>query len=1129
MKDSEKILRDTLCLKIPGEGKKNYSVMAGAGGGKTTMLSERISRQILEGTPIDRFLIITYTNAAAVELRDKITRKLRKVITDGAIGNTEMNNAKAALNSIELIQISTIHAFLLKVLKKYSFESGVVAEVTMLDDSDDLARKKTFFDDWFRDHFDEIQKYSKDWIVTDQYGYERDCCREVFENMFCDIASVREKIMDEKADHSADLQNYATEYVNTWLKVLDKFDKKLQLYRPLNIDGKTPRALPDHTTILCSNIETVVQKSQKTTIFSVDDARMISKALSLIYEVVSGKKESFYRGTESTVLVPYYPDYPDWELEWNFEKYYTEYYLPAEKANKVVAYVKQMQEAYQKQTDNETKVISNDDILFRAEKLLTAHEDILDKLRNSYDKIYVDEFQDTTDLQTRIVRLLSEKPGTSLENNDLSPDKLLFVGDPKQSIYRFTGAEKALYDKTDRMMKELPDPIAESVELETNFRSNSDIVNWVNLHFKDLIDGYSEMDSSRDVTDRSTLYGVFCYDQPAMTAPLRHDDEVVAEVDLVKKFVSGGNIEVINDKNEPEVRPIQYSDIMIICKNAFNLSKYVNRFAEEGIPVNVQGKFQIYDDVVVRNFQLLMEYFANPKSEKNAYTAAQIVSGTDVTGADVDDLKRIKKELRSLYGDLKKQGMDSAALVQYLLRHEELFVPKNEDWSKEKVRSYRIRLHQMTETCLRENAGGIRELAERMKKYVSGNVKREIPLESNENAIRLMNVHQSKGLTGQIVIIADRSSNEECRFSGFKSNGQYYPSACYKEKGYMPKDKYTPAYGYDINLIRQAYREEREEAVRLEYVAATRAASALIFMPVSSQRNIPWFSNKHFKLEGLPGIKDYSPDAVASTAGTTQTVGTIAVKHSILELEENRVKYDFEKQSIPVLLSITPSGLEKKGTTGLSTNEPGYEREDRPENDIFGLVMHRVYQLIIERYASMSALIGEERKAAVIRIIDQAIMEQSDDFRQGDDPQKYLDYLTLVMNDYFDKVISPIMAAAGEVYTEYSFSFFVNDAGEKDEFGRRFCNYLEDCKISVASDCTIWVNGISDLVVKNNDGTIKIYDYKSDARNGKSPEDFEKALQEKYRGQLELYRYAIGRAFGVPEDKVSTELIHLYR
>ena len=498
-----------------------------------------------------------------------------------------MNNAKAALNSIELIQISTIHAFLLKVLKKYSFESGVVAEVTMLDDSDDLARKKSFFDDWYRDHFDEIQKYNKDWIVKDQYGYERDCCREVFENMFCDIASVREKIMDEKADHSADLQNYATKYVNTWLKVLDNFDKNLQLYRPYNKDGITPTALPAHTAELCSAIETVVQKSKTTIIFSVDDALKISRALSLIYEVVSGKKESFYRGTESTVLVPYYPDYPDWELEWNFEEYYTEYYLPAEKANKVVAYVKQMQEAYQKQTDKETKVISNDDILFRAEKLLTAHEDILDKLRNSYDKIYIDEFQDTTDLQTRIVRLLSEKPGTSLEDNNLSPDKLLFVGDPKQSIYRFTGAEKALYDKTDRMMKDLPDTIAESVELETNFRSNSDIVSWVNLHFKDLIDGYSEMDSSRDVTDRSTLYGVFCYDQPAMTAPLRHDDEVVAVVDLVKKFVSGGNIEVINDKNEPEVRPIQYSDIMIICKNAFNLSKYVKRiyFDARGVKI----------------------------------------------------------------------------------------------------------------------------------------------------------------------------------------------------------------------------------------------------------------------------------------------------------------------------------------------------------------------------------------------------------------------------------------------------------------------------------------------------------------------------------------------------------------
>ena len=90
MTTTEKEVRDTLALEISGEGKKNYSVQAGAGAGKTTMLSKRICRQIILGTPIEGFVVITYTNAAAAELRDKITTELGKAIKNGNLNENEM-------------------------------------------------------------------------------------------------------------------------------------------------------------------------------------------------------------------------------------------------------------------------------------------------------------------------------------------------------------------------------------------------------------------------------------------------------------------------------------------------------------------------------------------------------------------------------------------------------------------------------------------------------------------------------------------------------------------------------------------------------------------------------------------------------------------------------------------------------------------------------------------------------------------------------------------------------------------------------------------------------------------------------------------------------------------------------
>ena len=66
----------------------------------------------------------------------------------------------------------------------------------------------------------------------------------------------------------------------------------------------------------------------------------------------------------------------------------------------------------------------------------------------------------------------------------------------------------------------------------------------------------------------------------------------------------------IDSFDEPFLRKIQYSDIMIICKNTTNIKNYVEKFAEYGIPVNVQGKFKVSEDEILRNFVLLVEYLA---------------------------------------------------------------------------------------------------------------------------------------------------------------------------------------------------------------------------------------------------------------------------------------------------------------------------------------------------------------------------------------------------------------------------------------------------------------------------------------------------------------------------------------
>ena len=100
---------------------------------------------------------------------------------------------------------------------------------------------------------------------------------------------------------------------------------------------------------------------------------------------------------------------------------------------------------------------------------------------------------------------------------------------------------------------------------------------------------------------------------------------------------------------------------------------------------------------------------------------------------------------------------------------------------------------------------------------------------------------------------------------------------------------------------------------------------------------------------------------------------------------------------------------------------------------------------------------------------------------------------------------------------------------DKQDFLSTFEPYFKNKSNPIPTNAkTYWINGTSDLVVKQKDGTIKIYDFKSDSRNGMALEEFRKNLKEKYEGQLELYKYAMCKTFGVDKEDIETELIDLY-
>ena len=405
-------------------------------------------------------------------------------------------------------------------------------------------------------------------------------------------------------------------------------------------------------------------------------------------------------------------------------------------------------------------------------------------------------------------------------------------------------------------------------------------------------------------------------------------------------------------------------------------------------------------------------------------------------------------------------------------------------------------------------------------------------MESDANAVRLMNCHKSKGLTGQIVIICDRSKNEKPKYGGFRKGSKYYASVCYRASN-RSTTTHIPSYGYDYDTLINAGNEEKAEAVRLEYVAATRAEHALIIMPALIEE--AWFTDPVYEYDSLPDINGWMKIQKTNTIPTDLINNAYTTGSSIRlsDLSAEIIKVNSQLKACQQI-SISPSDLESGEQTGYGTDDkdiPGYAYEDRPGSAIFGTVMHRTFELLVER----RSLITDEnsKEEQIKKAINQAIIESYDDIvtPETDNRSRYFNFLhdTLTLNGYCDRILA-LVNGADEVYTEFGFSFLVPDE-ERDWFMITFKPYLDAKKIVIPDGAPIWINGQADLVVKNGDN-ITVYDYKSDKRNGKPIADFIDALGKKYAGQLELYKYAVRKAFDVTPADVNVgrdELLHLYK
>ena len=1185
----------------------NMFVEAGAGAGKTTLIVSRIVKLLTEGVEPGKIVVITFTNAAAEELRGRIISKVQ----ESAKSDKMLLDKLHRLNDMN---ISTIHSFCNVLLHEQGLTAGLPLEIELLQDEDDRREKKKYFDEFLQSlteaEWDELEKDAG----QDNSRYK---IRNNIEELYVKIADLpadTDIMIPAKKD--AKTLGDAMDLLETLLKG-DSGNNKPSLeeviLNGLNASVDSNKKKPGFTEAktfedaqdsycakgkdpykriyvdVCNQNHSVeVENECYKTLINNEDIKFLSKtSFKAIIEQDNSlpeenKKINNYINSILTkdirLLLSGVSDDDLKDENGNAIPYRDAVLSAMDKGNHsilLVNYAKKARKYYRSHAKNNR--FSNDRLLeLTRDLILNGDKTTLKYFSEKYTHFFVDEFQDTDRIQESFIYRLAAKPD---DENTLREGALFVVGDPKQSIYRFRGAQPAVYFSTKEKMAALNN--AKVYELSSNFRSNKEVIEWVNEKFEasdsitPIVDEvgincpYQRMNPVKGIADGdNVIHGIYHIGMPDAEYSIGQvsrilktctkqcegiiysenspEDDIKAVIDLIKDLTkrdeSGkGYFKITdyekNEKNEmvPYPRDIYLSDFLLISHNKDRMDDYVKEMKRYDIPVVLDGKEDLRADRGLVAFVRLYQYLVNPRDPFYRIGAEEALRETlHIKGEE--ELHTISEGiLDCMYEDVR--SMSAYGMAEYLERQISVLFDKETAISKVDALSTQTHIRQMVEyVCMNVTGTGI-EVAEAMQEYLNAGLEHELSLSENPDAVRFMNLHKTKGLEGNIVIMLDR-------------RGKNNKSPVYHSEGnkYYPGSKTWTSLGDYHKKKKNAEKQEKAEIHRLEYVAVTRAGQAVIFMDVLKRNGL--FAKQKLKNPPIKKSeidkdkldKEYHDKTIYQERDTgtfsyeiindvnirtkinkyfeTLNLDDSAIENNPYHAESaiayNPVDDDYSKikteetpASAGLVKRTSPSGLEKKGSKKQTFKErarkSGKKEADekstvipRPIGNIAGDMLHRSMELVISRrFACSGTSIEDSCIQAVNENLTMIDMVKPRGITE-DQIKAFMIACAKSYNSYIDSIWSSIK----KVYPEVSFSYRDQQDGE-----------------------TVWMNGTADLIMEMDNGTFLLIDYKSDNDYLLTEAEMEEVLTEKYSPQLAVYRSVIQNMLGVSADKIKTAII----
>lgn len=784
------------------KGNTNIIVSAGAGSGKTAVLTQRVITNLKKGMHINELLILTFTNNAAMEMKTRIKKAI--------LEDDEIKNEAKLTDSAD---ITTFDAYVLSLVKKYHYLLNLDSDITLIDSSIIKKKKKDFIEEIFDELFTQKnEKFIK--FVTDFGTKNARQTKKTILNLdySFDLITKKEDYLNnyiESYYNKNNLDNLFHQFENTLLKRVESI-KNLLLNLSFEVDS-------DYYDKIYKTLEPLLKSSNYQEIRSNLDFK-----LSPLRN--ASDKAKYYKEQISKIIkdLKSLTEFHEQVLKDDLLK--TKEY--AEVIIEILLKLTQKVNAYK----FEYQVFEFNDISKFALEILDKNEDIRNELKNYYKEIMIDEYQDTSDVQEQFIKYI--------ENNNV-----YMVGDIKQSIYRFRNANPDIFKIKYDAYKEGKNGF--KIDLNKNFRSRGEVLDSINQIFNHIMD--DNIGNANYIKEHQLIFGNNTFIEEGnnnynnnleiynyLPDPNFTKEEMEAFIianDIKKKVTS--NYEVF-DKT---LRPCKYSDFCILIDRTTAFDTYKKIFDFLNVPINIykDDNIMISDETSLINniIKFIINIKNNKFNETSRFCFASIARSylyqlDDQTIYDTISQNKINEsEIYEIAYNISK-NLDSLSNEEIIKKiiydykfYDKMIIAGNLNYRSIILDNLINKFKELNKVNMT-----IYEVNDYLDSLINDEESIKIPALLNKNdSVTITNIHKSKGLEYKIC---------------------YFPSL-HKEFNLMDLNNriiFNTKFGlilpnYDngfkstfVNFLnKETYiKDEISERIRLFYVALTRAKEKMIMV-----------------------------------------------------------------------------------------------------------------------------------------------------------------------------------------------------------------------------------------------------------------------------------------------------------